>query len=72
MITIARTRLKRKQFDNKASAFRVNKQPVKETNTNRFLKRKNISDGILLSMASPVNGEPPLANCVLSLSHIHC
>ena len=57
MLAIARVRLKRKQFEDKDSAFRVSKQPVKEMNIDRFLKRKNISESTLLSMASPVNGE---------------
>lgn len=57
MVAIARTRLKRKLFDDKESAFRVSKQPVKDVNIDRFLKRKNISADALLSSESPVNGE---------------
>lgn len=57
MREIARIRLKRKVLESKDSAFRVNKQPVKEIKIDRFLKRKNISDYTLLSMASPINGE---------------
>jgi transposase len=57
MLAIARKRLKRKVFDDKESAFRVNKQPLTEKNIDRFLKRKKISDCTLLSITSPINGE---------------
>jgi hypothetical protein len=63
MLAIARKRLKRKLLDGKESTFRINKQPLKDKNIDRFLKRKNVSDYTLLSMASPLNGEMLFLYC---------
>lgn len=54
---LARTKTKRKKFDNKDTSFRVHKKTVKDENINRYLKRHNISEEELLAMASPINGE---------------
>jgi hypothetical protein len=63
MIAIARTRLRRRRDEQKESAFHLNNKPMEEMKIIRFLKRKNISEDVLLSMKSPVNGKtslPPL------------
>jgi chromosome segregation ATPase len=57
MLAVAHARLKRKTFEDKDSSFYVNKRPVKEANIDRFLKRKNVTEDTLLSMASPINGK---------------
>jgi chromosome segregation ATPase len=69
MLEIARIRLKRMKHKAKSSAFYINERPVKEANINRFLKRNNISESSLLSMASPVNGKKSVLNCTLGLSN---
>jgi hypothetical protein len=64
MLVIARTRLYRKVFQNKGSSFRLNKRPVEEAKINRFLKRKRISNDVLISMTGPPNGKISLAYCI--------
>jgi hypothetical protein len=54
---MARTRLNRKRYEAKDSAFRVNKKSVDKRKIDRYLKRKDISEEMLLSMPSPVNRE---------------
>jgi chromosome segregation ATPase len=56
MLEIARVRLKRKKYKAKPSAFYINEKPVREAKIDRYLKRNNISDNALLSIASPENG----------------
>jgi hypothetical protein len=56
MIQMARTRAKRKRLEGKDSAFRVNKAPVNERKMTRYLKRNEVSEEQLLSMASPIDG----------------
>jgi hypothetical protein len=57
MKRLARTKAKRKKFENKDTSFRVNKKIVRDGNIHRYLQRYNISEEELLAMASPVNGE---------------
>lgn len=57
MLEIARKQAKRKRVDGKDSAFCVNEKPVEQQKIRRYLRRNNISEGELLSMASPCNGE---------------
>jgi hypothetical protein len=57
MIRLARTKAKRKRFENKDTSFRVDKKTIRNGNIDRYLKRHNISDEELLAMASPVDGE---------------
>jgi hypothetical protein len=61
IVAMARARLNRKRDEAKDSAFRVNKRSVDERKIDRYLKRKGISEEILLSMPSPVNREAILA-----------
>lgn len=58
---MARARVNRKRYEAKDSAFRVNKKSVDERKINRYLKRNDISEDMLLSMPSPANGEVVLA-----------
>ncbi len=58
---MAGARLNRKRYEAKGSAFRVKKKSVNERKINRYLKRKDISEEMLLSMPSPVNREVILA-----------
>lgn len=55
-LQLARTRTKRKHLENKDSSFRVKKKPINDNNIDRYLRRKDISEDMLLSMASPFNG----------------
>lgn len=57
MLQMARLRLQRNNANGKSSAFMIKKTKklVEDANIDRFLKRKNISDSFLLSMASPVD-----------------
>ena len=61
ILAMGRARVRRKRYEAKDSAFRVNKKSVDEQKINRYLKRKGISEDILLSMPSPVNREVALA-----------
>jgi hypothetical protein len=56
MIQLARTQAKRKLISGKESAFRVNKKPVKQQKTRRYLKGNNISESELLSVARTCDG----------------
>jgi hypothetical protein len=55
MIQIAWAELMRKR-EGKLSVFFFNKRIVPKRDIARYLKRCNISDGDLLSMASPIKG----------------
>ena len=57
MLEIARKQAKRKIVDGKDSSFRVNEKPVEQQKIRRYLRRNNISEEALLSMASPCNGQ---------------
>jgi hypothetical protein len=57
MIRLARTKAKRKKFENKDTSFRVNNKTIRNVNFHRYLQRHNISDEELLAMASPVDGK---------------
>jgi hypothetical protein len=57
MIQLARTKTKRKKFDNIDTCFRVHKKAVKDENIDRYLKRHNISEEELLAITSPINSE---------------
>ncbi|KIM98663.1 hypothetical protein OIDMADRAFT_181944 [Oidiodendron maius Zn] len=59
IIAMARARLNRKRHEAKDSAFRVNKKAVDERKIGRYLRRKNISEDMLLSMTSPANPPSP-------------
>ena len=61
ILAMGRARVRRKRYEAKDSAFRVNKKSVDEQKINRYLKRKGISEDILLSMPSPINREVALA-----------
>jgi hypothetical protein len=53
---MARTRTKRKRLDGKDSVFHVNKKQVNERKIDRYLKRNNISEEVLMSVPSPLGG----------------
>jgi glycine cleavage system regulatory protein len=57
IIRLARTKAKRKKFENKDTSFRVNKKTIQNENIDRYLQRHNISEEELLAMASPVHGK---------------
>ena len=59
MLQMARLRLKRSYANRKPTAFLVKEtqKRVDDANIDRFLKRRNISDDSLLSMASPIDSE---------------
>ena len=57
MQELARVRAKRKHLYDKDSNFRVNKKPVDQFNIDRYVKRHEISEETLLSMASPMKGK---------------
>lgn len=59
MLFMAHTQAKRRRFDNKESAFRIDKQPVDSSKIKRYLKRKEISGSSLLDTASPIDGKQP-------------
>jgi hypothetical protein len=72
MLEIARVRLKRMRLKAKPSVFYdKNEKLVKEAKIDRFLRRNNISDSSLLSIASPADGKsnwavPIVLRCTLS------
>lgn len=59
MEQIARTRAKRRRFENKDTSFLVRKKPVRNENIDRYLQRHDISEEKLLEVSSPVNGNLP-------------
>ena len=67
IIAMCRARVNRKRYEAKDSAFRVSKKPVDERKINRYLKRKDISEDMLLSMPSPVNGKVASLNMIESI-----
>jgi hypothetical protein len=56
MFGMARSRLRRRKLKAKPSIFIIDGKLVRDAKIDRFLKRNNISDSSLLSMASPVDG----------------
>ena len=59
IVELARTKAKRR-LGNKESSFRVHKKPVDDRKIDRYLKRNDVSEEQLLSMASPVDRQKPL------------
>lgn len=68
VIAMARVRAIRKRREAKDSDFRINKKSINEKKIDRFLRRKDISEDMLLSMPSPANGEIILLERVRSES----
>lgn len=67
MLEIARTKAKRK-LEDKDSSFRFNKKPVNDANIDRYLRRHDIGEEMLLDMRSPIDGNLSRALKLSSLS----